>query len=48
MKLFLASAGIVPEITDEFLKLLGKNPKNAKLVYIPTASDLESIETILL
>jgi dipeptidase E len=41
MKLFLTSVGIVSEITDEFLKLLGKNPKNAKLVYIPTASDPE-------
>jgi dipeptidase E len=41
MKLFLTSAGIVPEITGDFLKLLGKEPKNTKLVFVPTAADLE-------
>lgn len=44
MKLFLTSAGIIPEITDEFLKLLGKNPKGLKLIFIPTAVDPETDE----
>jgi len=41
MKLFLTSAGIVPAITDDFLKLLGKEPKDARLVFVPTAADPE-------
>lgn len=27
MKLFLTSAGLVPETTEEFLKLLGEEPE---------------------
>lgn len=41
MKLLLTSAGIVPEIHNQFIKLLGKNPQGARLVYIPTAADPE-------
>jgi len=44
MKLFLTSAGIGPEITGEFLKLLGKNSKDSKLIFIPTAADPETDE----
>lgn len=39
MKLFLTSAGLVPETKEYFLKLLGNNPKGMDLCYIPTASD---------
>lgn len=37
MKLFLSSAGIQPETKEEFLKLLGKDPKEVKVAFIPTA-----------
>jgi Peptidase E len=40
-KLFLTSAGLVPETYPGFLKLLGKDPEGSRLVYVPTASDLE-------
>jgi len=36
MKLFLTSAGITPEITDEFLKLLAKLSKDCRMVFVPT------------
>jgi dipeptidase E len=39
MKLFLTSAGLVPETREYFLKLLGKNTKDTKVCYIPTAAD---------
>jgi dipeptidase E len=42
MKLLLTSVGIVPEIAQEFLALLGKKPENAKMVFIPTAANPES------
>lgn len=38
MKLYLTSAGLPPETTEEFLKLLGKKPKETKICFIPTAS----------
>ncbi len=41
MKLFLTSAGLPPETTEEFLKLLGKPPKETKVCFIPTASYAE-------
>jgi dipeptidase E len=41
MKLFLTSAGIIPETKDFFLKLLGKTPESAKLVFVPTAANPE-------
>jgi len=41
MKLFLTSAGIVPEIINDFFKLVGKEPKNSKLIFVPTAADPE-------
>ena len=44
MKLFLTSAGIIPEITNEFLKLLGKEPAKCRLVFVPTAADPETDE----
>jgi dipeptidase E len=47
MKLFLTSAGIAPEIGDQFLKLLGKDPKGLKLVFVPTAADPENDEWFL-
>jgi dipeptidase E len=41
MKLFLSSAGIKPETKESFLKLLGKNPKEMTVAFIPTACDPE-------
>lgn len=39
-KLLLTSAGFLnPKIGDEFLKLLSKNPKDIKVLFIPTASE---------
>lgn len=40
-KLFLSSAGIVPETKEDFLKLLGRNPSNLTVAFIPTAADPE-------
>lgn len=40
-KLFLSSAGIVPETKKDFLKLLGKDPKDTSVVFIPTAAGSE-------
>jgi dipeptidase E len=41
MKLFLTSAGLVPEVAPDFLKLLGKAPEKAKMIFIPTAANPE-------
>jgi len=41
MKLFLTSAGLVPDVAQEFLVLLGKKPEDAKMVFIPTAANPE-------
>lgn len=41
MKLFLSSAGIKPETKDKFLELLGKDPKECTVAFIPTACDPE-------
>ena len=41
MKLFLTSAGLPPETTDEFLKLLGKEPEKTRVCFITTASHPE-------
>jgi len=41
MKLFLTSAGLPPETTEEFLKLLGKKPEETTLCFITTASHPE-------
>lgn len=38
MRLFLTSAGLPPETTEEFLKLLGRKPKRTKMCFIATAS----------
>ncbi|MDO8503549.1 MAG: Type 1 glutamine amidotransferase-like domain-containing protein [bacterium] len=38
MKLFLTSAGLPPETTEAFLKLLGKKPEETKVCFISTAS----------
>ena len=38
-KLFLSSAGIVPETKEEFLKILGNDPRNLTAAFIPTAAD---------
>ncbi len=40
-KLFLTSAGLPPETTEEFLRLLSKNSKYTKVCFIATASDPE-------
>lgn len=40
-KLFLSSAGIVPETKNDFLKLLGKDPKDVLVAFIPTAAGPE-------
>jgi len=42
MKLFLTSAGIVPETKQYLLDLIGKPLGNLKLVFIPTAANPES------
>lgn len=41
MKLFLTSAGLPPETTEEFLKLLGKKPEETRVCFITTASHPE-------
>lgn len=41
MKLFLSSAGLQPETTEKFLKLLGKSPKETRVCFIATASKPE-------
>jgi len=41
MKLFLSSAGIKPETKDAFLNLIGKDPEECVVAFIPTACDLE-------
>jgi len=38
MKLFLTSAGLPPETTEAFLKLLNKKPEETKVCFIITAS----------
>lgn len=38
MKLFLTSAGLPPETTKYFLKLLGKKPKDARVCFVTTAT----------
>jgi len=38
MKLFLTSAGFQPETKEKFLKLLGKDPKETLVAFIPTAA----------
>ncbi|MFH1582445.1 MAG: Type 1 glutamine amidotransferase-like domain-containing protein [bacterium] len=41
MKLFLTSAGLVPETTESFLKMLNKKPDETSLCFITTASHPE-------
>ncbi len=41
MKLFLTSAGLPPETTETFLKLLDKKPEETKFCFIATAADPE-------
>jgi len=41
MKLFLTSSCVSENLREPFLKFLGKEPKNIKLYFIPTASDVE-------
>jgi len=41
MKLFLTSAGLPPETTEEFLRLLNKKPEGMSVCFIATASDTE-------
>lgn len=41
MKLFLTSTGLEPQVTEEFLKFLSKDPKETKLCFIATASEPE-------
>ena len=40
-RLFLTSAGLQPEVTEDFLKFLNKEPKDARLCFIATASNLK-------
>jgi len=40
-KLFLSSAGLVPETKKDFFKLLGKDPTEVLVAFIPTAADPE-------
>jgi len=40
-KLFLTSGGLPNETRDAFLKLLGKNPQDTRVAFIPTAKDPE-------
>lgn len=46
-KLFLSSAGIVPETKEDFLKLLSKNPDDLTVAFIPTAGDPEKDKTFI-
>lgn len=46
-KLFLSSAGIVPETKEDFLKLLGKDPDDLTVAFIPTAGDPEKDKTFV-
>ncbi len=41
MKLFLTSAGLVPETTETFLEFLGKKPEETRVCFITTASHSE-------
>jgi len=41
MKLFLTSAGLPPEITEAFLKLLSKKPEETRICFVITASHPE-------
>ena len=40
MKLLLTSAGIVPEIKEEFIGLLPKKPEECKLILVTTAKEI--------
>lgn len=46
MKLFLISmdAGVPKEVTEDFLKLLRKNPKDTNVCFIPTAANHPTID----
>lgn len=46
-KLFLSSAGIVPETKEDFLKMLSKDPGNLNVAFIPTAADPEKDKTFI-
>jgi dipeptidase E len=39
MKLFLTSGGIPSSLVPDFLEFLGRDPKNLKAVFIPTAAE---------
>ncbi len=41
MKLFLTSAGLPPETTEEFLNFIGRKPGETKVCFIATAADPE-------
>lgn len=41
MKLFLTSAGLPPETTEAFLKLLNEKPEKTRVCFIATAADPE-------
>lgn len=41
MKLFLSSAGLRPEIKEEFFKLIGKDSTRCRVAFIATAADPE-------
>ena len=44
MRLFLTSAGLIPETRADFITLLGKDTKTTKAVFIPTAATNEEEE----
>lgn len=44
MRLFLTSAGLIPETRADFLTLLGKDTKSTRAVFIPTATTNEEEE----
>lgn len=46
-KLFLTSAGLPEETRNIFLEFFGKNPKQSKVVFIPTAADPEENKSYL-
>lgn len=41
IKLFLTSAGLVPEVASDFLKLIDRDPKDMAVAFVPTAADPE-------
>lgn len=46
-KLFLSSTGFAPETKNDFLSFVGKDPKDIKIGFIPTASEVKENRTFV-